>query len=135
MSLYHNMYSPGYAIPDYILAEPPGRGTFTTEWLPRGTISQVIPDYMAVPKATAGVTDVVYSQPVRLVSMAAMAYHGYKRNRSVGWAIAWALLGSAFPLIAPAVAVAQGYGKRKVRSNPIRKRRARRNRRRRSRSR
>lgn len=51
MAFYHfpHPYNPGYAVPDYVLAEPPGRGTFTTAWLPRGTISQVMPDYLAKP--------------------------------------------------------------------------------------
>ncbi len=51
MPFYHlpNPWNPGYAIPKYVLAEPPGRGTFTTKWLPRGTISQVAPDYLAKP--------------------------------------------------------------------------------------
>ena len=49
-----------------------------------------------------------------LASTAAGAYHGYKRNQSVGWAIAWALLGGLFPIIVPAIALAQGFGKRKV---------------------
>lgn len=41
------------------------------------------------------------------------AYHGYKRNDSVGWAIGWALLGGAFPFITIPVAIAQGFGERK----------------------
>lgn len=45
-------------------------------------------------------------------SMAASAYHGYKRNDSVGWAIGWGILGALFPVITPTIAVAQGYGKR-----------------------
>jgi len=44
------------------------------------------------------------------------AYHGYKRNDSVGWAIAWSLLGSIAPVIVIPVAYAQGIGKRKGRS-------------------
>jgi hypothetical protein len=44
-------------------------------------------------------------------SGAACAFHGYKRNRSVGWAVAWGLLGGAFPIITPVIAVAQGFGK------------------------
>lgn len=40
------------------------------------------------------------------------AYHGYKRNDSVGWAIGWALLGGAFPFIVIPVAFAQGFGER-----------------------
>ena len=51
MSFYHqpHPWNPGYAIPKYVLAEPPGRGTFTTKWLPRGTISDVVPDFLAEP--------------------------------------------------------------------------------------
>ena len=46
-------------------------------------------------------------------SAGASAYHGYKRNESVGWAIVWGLLGGMFPIITPAVALAQGFGKAK----------------------
>ena len=42
------------------------------------------------------------------------AYHGYKRNQSVGWAVLWGILGGLFPVIVPAIALAQGFGKRKV---------------------
>jgi len=51
MSLYHlpRPWNPGFAIPAYVQAEPPERGTFVTAQLPRGTISQVIPNYLAVP--------------------------------------------------------------------------------------
>ena len=41
------------------------------------------------------------------------AYHGYKRNNSVGWAIGWGLLGGAFPFIVIPVAYAQGLGDKK----------------------
>ncbi len=41
------------------------------------------------------------------------AYHGYKRNDSVGWAIGWALLGGLFPVVVIPVAYAQGIGERK----------------------
>jgi len=41
------------------------------------------------------------------------AYHGYKRNDSVGWAIVWALLGGLFPVVVIPVAYAQGIGKQK----------------------
>lgn len=53
---------------------------------------------------------------VTVASMAASAYHGYKRNgKSVGWGIGWGLLGSLFPIITPVVAVAEGFGKKKGR--------------------
>jgi hypothetical protein len=41
------------------------------------------------------------------------AYHGYKRNDSIGWAICWSLLGSLAPVIVIPVAYAQGIGERK----------------------
>lgn len=47
-----------------------------------------------------------------LGSAAASTYHGYKRNRgSVPWALAWGFLGGMFPIVTPAIAVAQGFGK------------------------
>jgi hypothetical protein len=51
MSFYQlpTPWNPGYAIPDYVMAEPPERGTFTTQWLPRGTIPALVPDFMAKP--------------------------------------------------------------------------------------
>jgi len=47
-------------------------------------------------------------------SMAASAYHGYRRNQSIGWALWWALMGLTFPVITPVIGVAQGFGKRRV---------------------
>ena len=41
-------WNPGFEIPDYVMAEPPGRGVFTTAWLPRGTISGLVPEFSAV---------------------------------------------------------------------------------------
>ena len=49
---------------------------------------------------------------ITMASAAASAYHGYARNRSIVWAGVWGLLGYAFPIITPAVAVAQGFGER-----------------------
>jgi len=51
MSFYQlpHPWNPGFVIPEYVMAEPPERGTFTTQWLPRGTISELVPDYLAKP--------------------------------------------------------------------------------------
>jgi len=54
----------------------------------------------------------------------AMAYHGYKRNNSLGWALVWALLGGAVPIIGVPVALAQGFAKPKS-MTPNRRRRRR----------
>jgi hypothetical protein len=45
-----------------------------------------------------------------VASAGACAFHGYRRNESVGWAIGWALLGATFPIVTVAVAMAQGFG-------------------------
>lgn len=47
-------------------------------------------------------------------SAALSGYHGYRRNNSLGWGIAWFALGGLFPIITPTIAFAQGFGKRKV---------------------
>lgn len=38
---YPHPWDPGFATPAYVLAEPQGRGTFTTKYTPRGTIGTV----------------------------------------------------------------------------------------------
>jgi alcohol dehydrogenase class IV len=47
------------------------------------------------------------------VGSVAGAYHGYKRNDSVGWAIAWFFLAGWFWPIALPIMFAQGFGERK----------------------
>lgn len=49
----------------------------------------------------------------RTASMATSAFHGYRRNGSVGWSIWWGLMGALFPVITPTIALAQGFGRRK----------------------
>jgi len=44
-------------------------------------------------------------------SAAAGAFHGYRRNQSIAWALVWAVLGGMFPVVVPAIALAQGFGK------------------------
>lgn len=59
----------------------------------------------------------------------ALAYHGYRRNKSIGWALVWAVLGGAVPIIGVPVALAQGFAEPKQKSltpNRRRRRRARR---------
>jgi hypothetical protein len=54
-------------------------------------------------------------QAIRMAGAGSGAYHGYKRNKSIGWAIGWALLGGLVPVITIPVSLAQGYGKPKKR--------------------
>jgi len=46
------------------------------------------------------------------VSTGLSAFHGYRRNNSVGWAVVWGAAGALFPVLTPAIAFAQGFGKR-----------------------
>jgi hypothetical protein len=51
---------------------------------------------------------------VGTVSGLVSGYHGYHRNNgSVGWGVGWFVLGYVFPIITPAVAFWEGYGKPK----------------------
>jgi len=47
-------------------------------------------------------------------SVGASAFHGYRRHHgSIGWAVGWGVLGMFFPILTPAVALAQGFSRPK----------------------
>ena len=52
---------------------------------------------------------------ISAASAGVSGYHGFRRNNSAGWGIAWFILGGLFPVITPTVAFAQGFGKRRGR--------------------
>ncbi len=56
---------------------------------------------------------VLWSPTARIAGGVAMAYHGYRRTRSTGWAFLWAISGTLSPPIMGAISIAQGFGKRK----------------------
>jgi len=98
----------------------------TVETLP-GSSRASLPPVPAPPPAPAhadagGSTFLKIWSYLALPSSLACAYHGYKRNSSVGWALWWGLVGS-MP-ITPIIALAQGFGKPKA-MTPNRKRRRR----------
>lgn len=61
---------------------------------------------------TAMTTIAVIGWGLTLGGSAAGAYHGYKRNNSIGWALVWSFMGGLLPVITLSVAAAQGFGKR-----------------------
>ncbi len=73
-------WNPGYAVPKYVLAEPPERGTFTTQWLPRGTIPEIIPNYLAQRLGLARVGSLSGSS----LSTSSLAGHAFKGNSLAG---------------------------------------------------
>lgn len=48
-----------------------------------------------------------------VASAALSGFHGARRNGSVGWGVWWFTMGMIFPVVTPALGVAQGFGKRK----------------------
>jgi hypothetical protein len=45
------------------------------------------------------------------VSVVASTIHGYRRNEgSVGYALLWGAFGAMFPIVTPAIAIAEGFG-------------------------
>ena len=49
-----------------------------------------------------------------VAGVAAGAYHGYKRNNSILWALSWAFFGGLTPFFTIPLSYAQGFGKEKV---------------------
>lgn len=87
-------------------------------YAPRGGL----PGLRPIPRGRSGVglasTDPTRPGPLTTVwyiasaaSTVGLAYHGYRRNNSVGWAIGWALLGGIFWPVGWGVALAQGFGR------------------------
>ncbi len=86
-----------------------------------GQLARVGADPTTTSKTTTTTEDWTYEPPtpmeqaVTLALTGALAYHGYGRNKSVGWAIGWGLLGWWFPwpvgVMALAIAYSQGFAK------------------------
>lgn len=60
-----------------------------------------------------GTTASTISEGGALAGTMAGAYHGYKRNGSIGMAIVWALAGGIFWPVAIPIMFVQGFGKKK----------------------
>lgn len=54
------------------------------------------------------------SPSIKTAAGIALTYHGYKRTGSVLWALAYGAIGRLSPLIGVPVALAQGFGQKKV---------------------
>ncbi len=92
--------------PDGIGASPDGIGL-----PPLGLTVQTVNE--STPASTARKVIVQLYGLASIAGAGLGAYHGYKRNNSVGWAIGWAVLGGLFPIITIPVSMAQGFGERK----------------------
>lgn len=81
------------------------------------------PTPVASRKADGGALALLFSPTVRTIAAGAMAYHGYKRTSSGWWALLWSVFGGSMPVVAVPISVAQGFGKKKLRKNPSKKKR------------
>jgi hypothetical protein len=73
------------------------------------------PDESAAVTADVMSKVLVWQMIIGVVGATAGAYHGYRRNKSAGWALAWGVFGYFLPVIALPVAFVQGFGKRRGR--------------------
>lgn len=81
---------------------------------PAGQVAAPVP---TAPPSVSAADLLVSYQPTTFtyllstIGMGMAAFHGYRRNNSVGWALAWGALGAAFPVITNVIAVAEGYAR------------------------
>ena len=70
-----------------------------------------VPSIYTNPDGSTNASAVVWTG-VSVASAFASAYHGVKRNKgSAGYGLWWGLMGGLFPIVVPAIALAQGYAK------------------------
>lgn len=68
------------------------------------------PEPTVEPGQGAGLGSAIYGA-LSIAGATTGAYHGLKRNNgSVGWAVAWFLLGGMFPFATIPISLAQGFG-------------------------
>ncbi len=97
-----------------------------TPYYAQAPLGQDLPVVPASTSLAFGGTAATLWRVVGTAAGAALAYHGYKRNNSVGWALAWAIFGGMFWPVGLGVAYAQGFGKpATMRANRRRRRRSR----------
>jgi hypothetical protein len=95
----------------------PARSVLATWADPLGSAVAVVdpPAAQGQPAASAvSTTDQVFDgiwRTLQITGAALGAWHGYRRNGSVGWAVAWGLAGAAVPPITLPIAFAQGLGR------------------------
>lgn len=71
-------------------------------------------DTAVTAKPPATLSSMLDSPIVPKAAMVMAAYHGLRRNNgSLVWGAIWGLAGHLLPLLVPALAVAQGYARKK----------------------
>lgn len=99
-----------------VFPDGPARAEAAQGLLAKGVPAQRVSaalNWLSASSGWAGNKATIYGV-LTIASSAASAFHGYRRNNSIGWGIGWGILGILFPVITPAIALAQGFGKRKA---------------------
>jgi hypothetical protein len=102
-------YSRGQPVPQYRPPWPERPGGMRPPW-PERPGPRAMTTYNGVGAISKSTWEDI-GWTVATVGGAASAYHGYKRNQSIGWAIGWAIFGTFMPFLAVPIALAQGFGK------------------------
>jgi hypothetical protein len=111
----------GYLVEEDLGDDPSSASSTITTVAPATASTAAAP----TPTTTSGPQILVFSDPssdsygsptdgfwpwARMALVGLAAFHGYRRNQSVGWAIAWAALAELSPAITIGVAFAEGFG-------------------------
>lgn len=101
-------------IRDFLLMLPTKQWTDTaTVLMLKGVSPLVVSEGLRLARAQGRPSWKMIAPILTLASASVSAYHGVRRNKSVGWGIWWFVMGATFPLITPTIALAQGFGRSK----------------------
>lgn len=87
------------------------RNEMARQLIDRGISPQLVSSALVWLDASSRLSSSKIMGVLTIASAAASAYHGYRRNQSIGWAAVWFGAGIVFPLFTPVIAVAQGFGR------------------------
>ena len=84
----------------------------------RGLTPKLVGDALSAADMSTTLTTTIFTKRnvmgfLVVASAALSAFHGYRRNQSVPWALGWFMAGMIFPVVTPTIAFAQGFGQRK----------------------
>lgn len=81
--------------------------------LDRGVNPQIVAAGLQLAQAKVRIPWSTVGGALTVASAALSAYHGYRRNQSIGWGLWWFIMGTLFPIVVPVLAVSQGFGQPK----------------------
>ena len=99
------------AVRDFLLVLPAKlRQDAATALLLQGVAPAIVAEGLRQAQAAPRLPWKAITGTLTLASAAVSAYHGAKRNQSIGWGLWWFVMGAVFPVVTPTIALAQGLG-------------------------